>query len=173
NFTSNPNQQTRFTVGIGCDDSIITAQNIGAEILANHPAVLKEPEPWILVDELAASTINLQFYFWVDGHRHNLLKVKSSVLRLIKTAYYKEGISMPDEAREMIFPKGVPVQLQEEDDEPPSSKRRKSKRSAAGLSDDLKVTTEAEGQLGSNDEEIQEQARRSRSPETGEDLLKP
>lgn len=169
NFSSNPNQQTRFTIGIGYDDNITQAQEIGAGILASHPAVLEEPEPMVLVDELAASTINLQFYYWIDRSRHELLKVQSSVLRQVKTAFQKHGISMPDEAREMVFPNGVPVQISEKQlpkqaapDSPP----------APSATDDSEVTTQAEGQLQSNAGEIREQARRSRSPEEGEDLLK-
>ncbi len=172
NFTSNPNQRTTFTIGIGYDDSITGAQEVGSKILAEHPAVLKEPEPWVLVDKLAASTINLQFYFWVDGRKHDLLKVKSSVLRQMKYAYQKEGISMPDEAREMVFPQGVPVQLTKEDSSI-SSIKESTITTETQPSDDSKIATSAEGQLQSNDEEIQEQARRSRSPEEGEDLLKP
>ncbi|MEX0648121.1 MAG: mechanosensitive ion channel family protein [Balneolaceae bacterium] len=164
NFTSNPNQRTTFLIGIGYDDSITTAQKTGEKVLSEHPAVLKEPEPWILVDELAASTINLKFYFWVDGSRHNLLKVKSSVLRLVKAAFQKEGISMPDESREMVFPEGIPVQLEGES--------AASAGKHARPSEDTKVATGAEGKLQNNDEEIREQARRSRSPEEGEDLLK-
>ncbi|MEX2345251.1 MAG: mechanosensitive ion channel family protein [Balneolaceae bacterium] len=164
NFTSNPNQRTTFLIGIGYDDSITTAQKTGAKVLSEHPAVLKEPEPWILVDELAASTINLKFYFWVDGSRHNLLKVKSSVLRLVKAAFQKEGISMPDESREMVFPEGIPVQLEGESAASAGKHTRPS--------EDTKVATGAEGKLQNNDEEIREQARKSRSPEEGEDLLK-
>lgn len=171
NFTSNPNQRARFIIGIGYDDKITAAQEIGARILEEHPAVLKEPEFWILVDELAATTINLQFYFWVDRSKHELLKVKSSVLRQVKAAYQKEGISMPGEAREIVFPKGVPVQYS--DGEPSALPKRESKKSTSSPPpDDSKTITEAEGQLQNNDEEIQEQARRSRSPEEGEDLLK-
>lgn len=171
NFTSNPNQRTRFTIGIGYENSITAAQEIGSKVLKEHPAVLMEPEPWILVDELAASTINLQFYFWVDGSKHNLLKVKSSILRQIKTAYLKEGISMPDEARERVFPDGVAVQMSKEDT--PASKKEDGKKPMhSPVSDDSRVTTIAEGQLDSNDEEILDQARKSRSPEEGDDLLK-
>lgn len=171
NFTSNPNQRTTFTIGIGYDDSITKAQEIGAKILEDHPAVLREPEPWVLLDKLAASTVNVQFYFWVNAHKHNLLKVKSSLLRLIKTAYQEEGISMPDEAREMVFPKGVPVQLT--GDSPAPQGREREKDTENQLSEDSKVAAEGEGELESNDEEIREQARQSRSPEEGEDLLKP
>ncbi len=171
NFTSNPNERTRFTIGIGYENSITTAQEIGSQVLKEHPAVLMEPEPWILVDKLASSTINLQFYFWVDGSKHNLLKVKSSILRQIKTAYLREGISMPDDAREVVFPNGVTVQMQKEET-PAPKKGNGNKPVHSPVSDDSKVTTNSEGQLESNDEEILEQARRSRSPEEGDDLLK-
>ncbi len=167
NFTSNPNRRLDFTIGIGYDDSITAAQELGAKILDGHPAVLKEPEPWVLVDEVAASTINLKFYFWTDGSKHNVLKVKSSVLRQMKAAFQKEGISMPDEAREMVFPDGVPVQVSEDS----TGKRKKSRD--ADSADESKLATAAEGQLENTDEEIKEQARKSRSPEEGEDLLKP
>ncbi len=167
NFTSNPNQREHFIVGIGYDDSITLAQEIGSKILRDHPAVLKEPEPWILVDELAASTINIKYYFWVDGSKHNLLKVKSSVMRQVKSAYTKEGISMPDEAREMVFPNDVPVQIIE-----PHKEKSKEKGEVDKSKDDSQITTIAEGKLDSNDEDILEQARRSRSPEEGDDLLK-
>lgn len=170
NYTSNPNIRTRFTIGIGYGDSVTTAQEIGAKILQGHPAVLMEPEPWILVDELAASTINLKYYFWIDGSRHNDLKVKSSVLRQIKAAYVREGISMPDELRERIFPDGVSVQVAPEDSVDPD--KQADEKPISYASEDSKVTTRAEGQLKSNDNEILEQARKSRSPEEGDNLLK-
>ena len=171
NYTSNPNQRSTFTIGIGYADSIITAQEIGAKVLEGHPAVLKEPEPWILVDKLAASTVNLRFYFWVNAHKHNIFKVKSSVLRLMKTAYMNEGISMPDNARERVFPGGVPVQLTR--DSPNTPKREVKKVEKLQHSEDSRIAAEGEGDLESDDEEIREQARQSRSPEEGENLLKP
>jgi small conductance mechanosensitive channel len=176
NYTSNPNQRTQFVIGIGYDTSITTAQDIGSKILADHPAVLSEPEPWVLVDELAASTINMKFYFWVDGSMHNILKVKSSVLRLVKSAYQKHRISMPDESREMVFPEGVTIQMNEKEDrrgETSGSGKPALKPEITGKPDDTEVSTSSEGRLQSNVEEIREQARRSRPPEEGEDLLKP
>lgn len=166
NFTSNPNQRTTFTIGIGYDNSVTTAQEIGSNVLNNHPGVLKEPEFWILVDKLDSSTINLKFYFWVDGSRHNLLKVKSSLMRQVKSAYQKENISMPGEEREIIFPDGVPVHKQ-------SGEKSQDVQPAGEISaaDDSRLETDAEGRLQSNDDEIREQARRSRSPEEGENLL--
>jgi len=39
------------------------------------------------------------------------LKVRSAVIRLVKIAYQKNDISMPDDARQVVFPKGLPVIL--------------------------------------------------------------
>ncbi len=111
NYTSNPNRRAEFTVGIGYDDGILTAQEVVLKILAEHPAILKDPEPLVLVDNLGKSTVDLRIYFWLDGRQHSLLKVKSSVIRLVKRGFQEAGISMPDEAREIIFPDGVAVRL--------------------------------------------------------------
>ena len=168
NYTSNPNQRIRFVIGIGYDASVASAQEIAAKIFEVHPAVLSEPEPWILVDELASSTINLKFYLWVDGSKHNVLKVKSSVLRQIKNAYLKEKISMPDDSRERIYLDGASIQPHME-----TAASDKKKPAGAPDAEDSKVITKTEGQLESNDDEILKQARMSRSPEEGDDLLKP
>ena len=168
NYTSNPNQQIRFVIGIGYDASVTAAQEIAAKIFEEHPAVLREPEPWILVDELASSTINLRFYVWVDGGRHNVLKVKSSVLRQIKNAYLAEGIPMPDPARERVYLDGASTQPMNV-----TATGGEKKALSAPVAEDSKLITKAEGKLESNDEVLLEQARMSRSPEEGDDLLKP
>lgn len=168
NFTSNPNQRFSFVIGIGYDASVTSAQDLASKIFDKHPAVLKEPEPLVLVDKLASSTINLKFYIWVDGSKHNVLKVRSSVLRQIKTAYMAADISMPDDARERVFLDGVPLRTQTEPS--PTEKKEPGRRAA---SEDSKLISKAEGKLESNDDEILEQARTSRSPEEGDNLLKP
>ncbi|HSN81208.1 MAG TPA: mechanosensitive ion channel family protein, partial [Polyangiales bacterium] len=76
NFTSNPNRRDDFIVGIGYDDSIPFAQEVAMKVLAEHPAVLSEPEPLVLVEDLGPSTVNLRVYFWLDGGRHSWVKVK-------------------------------------------------------------------------------------------------
>ncbi len=109
NFTTNSNRRDDFFVGIGYADSINDAQEIARKVLADHPAVLKYPEPSVLVDSLGKATINLRVYFWLNGREHSWLKVRSSVIRLVKLAFQKHGISMPDEAREIVVPHGISV----------------------------------------------------------------
>lgn len=109
NFTTNCNRREEFFIGIGYDDSINSAQEVARQVLAAHPAILNDPEPAVLVDSLGQATVNLRIYFWLNGREHSWLKVRSSVIRLVKRAFQQEGISMPDEAREVVFPNGVPV----------------------------------------------------------------
>ncbi len=171
NYSSNPNRREDFVVGIGYDMQISEAQKIAMEVLADHPAVLKQPEPWVLVDNLGAGTVNLRVYFWLDGSRHSWLKVKSSVIRLVKREFQARGVSMPDEAREVLFPQGVPVQLIDErtGGEPAVQPEARPK---AAEPEPEQVEVGAEGGLGSEAEQIEEQARRSRSPEEAENLLR-
>ena len=114
NFTTNRNRREDFTVGIGYDMPIAKAQEISLEVLRDHPAVLDDPEPWSLVDSLGPSAVVLRIYFWLDGSRHSWLKVRSSVIRLVKRAFQDAGITIPDPSRELVFPKGVPVIMSQE-----------------------------------------------------------
>lgn len=170
NFTSNPNRRENFMVGIGYDDAISFAQKVALKVLAEHPAVLNDPEPLVLVDNLGSSAVNLRVYFWLDGSRHSWAKVKSSVIRLVKRAYQDAGISLPDEARELIFPHGVPVRMMESEGTAEPANRALAKPATEPES----VVTEGEAGLESEAGEIKEQARRSWAPgDPGENLLTP
>lgn len=170
NYTSNPNRRQSFVVGIGYDDSIAGAQEVALQVLAEHPTVLEEPEPWVLVDSLGSAAVNLRIYFWLDGSRYSWQKVRSSVIRLVKRAFQAEGISMPGEVRELIFADRVPVQLYEAHDlAGPGAEAR---APLPGVQEEpAAVATGGEGGLTSEAKEIEEQARHSRPPEEGDDLL--
>lgn len=109
NYSTNPSRRSDFTLGIGYDDSTSAAQAIISDILAAHPAVKAEPMPLVLIDQLASSTVNLKVYFWFDSGTYSPIKLRSALMRQTKDALLKAGISMPDEAREVIFPKGLPI----------------------------------------------------------------
>jgi small-conductance mechanosensitive channel len=167
NYTSNPNRREDFTIGIGYEVGILDAQTVALQVLAEHPAVLKDPEPWVLVDSLGPTTVNLRIYFWLDGGRHSWLKVKSSVIRLVKRAFQEHGINMPDEAREVLFPQGVAVHLV---DGQPRDAEAIRERAPAGHEPHV-IATPAEGGLQTEAEQLEAQAKQARRPEAGENLL--
>ncbi len=173
NYTSNPKRREDFVIGIGYDDPILPAQELALKVLAEHPAVLEDPEPWVLVDSMGSATVNLRIYFWVDVSQYSWLKVRSSVMRLIKRAYQAAGVSMPDPARELIFPDGVPVHLLETKAAGEELDRQRRQKEQQAADEPATVATSAEGGLTSQADEIQEQARQSRTAEEGENLLEP
>ncbi|HUV64881.1 MAG TPA: mechanosensitive ion channel family protein [Sedimentisphaerales bacterium] len=169
NFTTNSNRREDFVVGIGYDDAINDAQEIVRKVLADHPAVLNDPEPSVLADSLGRSTVNLRVYFWLNGREHSWLKVRSSVIRLVKLAFQKHGISMPDEAREVVFPQGVPVTVL---DGKPADARGATPGKQLPLHEELdEVSTKAEAGLYSEAVVIEEQARQAQPLKDGENLL--
>jgi len=91
NFTTNANRREEFVIHIGYDDSITTAQEITRQVLTSHPAVLTDPEPSVLVEALGTTTVNLRVYFWLNGREYSLMKVRSSIIRLVKRALQSAG----------------------------------------------------------------------------------
>lgn len=168
NYTANPKTRISFVIGVGYDADVEEAQRLALKSLTSHEAVLDDPAPQILVDELAASTVNLKVYLWIDGSRHSMLKMKSVAMRLVVNAFDNAGISLPDEAREVIFPEGVPVSIERDGDSgaPPHRELVPATRSKS-----TPISTEAEGGLETEALDIEKQARDSRDPEGGADIL--
>jgi len=171
NYTSNPSRRMEFSVGIGYDSPIPVAQEVIATVLAEHPIVLDQPEALVLVDALGASTVNLRAFFWFNGSQYEGLKLKSSLIRLVKRALDEEGVSMPDEAREVIFPQGVPILSSAEVPPAAALATQENKMAEQKEAAPDPLTTKAEGDLRNEDQQIQEQARQSRLPDEGENLL--
>lgn len=167
NFTANPNTRFDFVVGVGYDASTADAQSIVIDVLKEHKAVVQDPEPLVLIDALGSSTVNLRVYFWVNTGNYSGLKVKSAVTRLTKNALEQAGISMPDDAREVVFPDGVPVQMLPEKSQAELAQEATSPTTPS----DEPEAFDAEGDLASESEDIQRQAQNSRTPEEGKNLL--
>jgi small-conductance mechanosensitive channel len=162
NFTANPNSRLDFKIGVGYDNAAAEAQDVILRVLQEHPAVLKKPEPTVLIEELGPSSVSVRAYFWVNIREHDGAKTKSAVLRLVKKKLAESSISIPDTSREVIFPQGVPLRrLEREELRVPEKSAWESNRAALA----------AEGKLRSDDEAIKQQAAQSRPVEAGPDLL--
>lgn len=88
-------RRIRFPVGIGYPDSIEQARAVIHDVLRKTEGVLAEPEPWVYVDELAPSSVNLLVYFWAHSEQANVLRVRDRVATGIKLALDAAGIDMP------------------------------------------------------------------------------
>lgn len=171
NLTANPKRRDFFEVGIGYDCRITEAQEIALQAIKSHPGVLHDPETLILADRMGAAAIILKIYFWYDCSKHVGIKVKSALIRMVKQQFEQHRISMPDEAREIVFPQGVPVQMIGDSAEQADTMvirplKDTEKNSAVEL-----YSNNAEGESGSEEELLLRQARTSRAPEEGDSIL--
>ncbi|HEV7275552.1 MAG TPA: mechanosensitive ion channel family protein [Devosiaceae bacterium] len=166
NYSTSRSRRADFTVGIAYDASAAKAQTLIAGVLQQHPAVLDDPEPLVLVEQLGAATVDLRAFYWFDSATYSPDKTNSALLRQTKNVLTSAGIEMPDTAREVVFPKGVPlVQLPEHAEPQPV------KGSGPASSDEASDATTGEGGLRNETSGIREQANTT-VPEAGQNLLK-
>tara|TARA_E500000318_G_scaffold47968_1_gene45134 strand:- start:1916 stop:3355 length:1440 start_codon:yes stop_codon:yes gene_type:complete len=173
NYSAAPARQEFLEIGIGYDVSIATAQEIIRKVLIDHAAVLEEPEePLVLVDSLGSATVNLRAYFWFDGRAYSVFKIRSALLRLVKKALIEENVSMPDEAREIVFPQGVPVISMDGSPAAPGPAHTPTQGIAPAESTESGVAaTISEGDLENETDSLERHAASADIPEAEEDLL--
>lgn len=103
NFTRNGQRRFQFDVGIGADETISRAQEVGTNAMEQMKSVLIDPAPSCIVNSLGDSNIILTFYGWMDQTTHDFQKVRSNAIRFVKTAFDTEGIKMPAPIHEIFL----------------------------------------------------------------------
>jgi small conductance mechanosensitive channel len=93
--TAYSSRRVRLLVGIGYKDSIERARSVINEVLDKTEGVLSEPEPLILLTELAPSSVNFNVLFWTNAYQASVLRVTDRAMTGIKLALDEAGIDIP------------------------------------------------------------------------------
>jgi small conductance mechanosensitive channel len=96
NFTHNPRRRLEFSIGVGAEEDLGAAMRIGREVLAALPGVLLDPMPFVRVIDLGDSSVELRCFAWIDQRDTDFLKVRSEAIRVVKNAFDRADIAMPD-----------------------------------------------------------------------------
>lgn len=110
NNTAAEHLRSSVSVGIDYEANIAEARQVIIKAISNLSQVQSDPPPEVLVNELAASTVNLEIRFWVDSHRAGFLETTSVVAQKIKEALQIHDIEMPTEIYTLLL-KDVPEAL--------------------------------------------------------------
>ncbi len=97
NNTASPVRRSDVRVGIDYEADIDQASQVIVESLRPIEGIELNPAPLVLVQELAASTINLKVWFWVNSRQQSFLKVTSDAAQAIKEHLQAAQINMPTE----------------------------------------------------------------------------
>ena len=111
-----------FVVGIAYEDDILLAEQACLQELETVEGLLKDKPPFIVLEELATSTVNLRIFFWTttDDYKKGVLVTKSNAMRKVKEGLLKKGFTLPADIREIkLYDKkdSFPVQIVGEKDQ--------------------------------------------------------
>ncbi|MEP6678145.1 MAG: mechanosensitive ion channel family protein [Betaproteobacteria bacterium] len=109
NYTRNPKRRFHFDVGVDTEQNLAAAQKLAATTVAQMEGVLSDPPPTCTVEQLGDSNVVLRVYGWMDQTHADFQKVRSEAIRMVKGAFDRAGIVMPEPIYNLRFGQGVPA----------------------------------------------------------------
>ncbi len=93
NYSFHATRRVDFLLGIAYEDEIEKAIAAVNDVIAGDSRALKDPEPFVVVSELADSSVNLTIRIWVNAG--DFWPLKFDLTRAFKERLDAEGISIP------------------------------------------------------------------------------
>jgi small-conductance mechanosensitive channel len=103
NNTASPVRRSSVMVGIDYEADVEKAKAEIRDAISKIEGIEQDPAPLVLVQELAASTVNLEILFWVNSRRKSFLSATSDVRRAVKERLEQVGIEMPTDIYTLNF----------------------------------------------------------------------
>ena len=106
NYTADGFYRNEFIVGIGYEDNIESAKRLILEVIQSHPDVIQTDinhENFVVETELAASTVNLKVFFWVNtvDYRVSSRILRGIIIKNVKEALSDAGFNLPADITEL------------------------------------------------------------------------
>jgi small-conductance mechanosensitive channel len=96
NYTRNCKRRFQFDVGVDAQQNLAAAQRLAVETLTGMDGIESRPLPACTVETLGESDVVLRVFAWVDQSRSDFANVRSEAIRLVKGAFDRSGIVMPE-----------------------------------------------------------------------------
>ncbi|GGW63861.1 mechanosensitive ion channel-like protein [Winogradskyella epiphytica] len=105
NYTADGFYRNDFIVGIGYEDNIEEAKKAINDILDHHPEIVHDDihDNFVIENELAASTVNLKVFFWVEtlDYRKSSRILRGNVIKQVKEVLVEKGFNLPADITEL------------------------------------------------------------------------
>ena len=93
NYTRKKTRRVDVNVGVAYGTNLSKAIDLAMGMMKNEKLILKDPDPTVVITELADSSINLQLRAWTKTE--NYWRVKGILTKGIYELYGKKGIEIP------------------------------------------------------------------------------
>ena len=88
-----PIRRLDLAIGIAYREDIKKVEDLLLKLADDLPVCLQEPKPFILVKDFGASSVDLQFSYWVPSDK--VLEGRSRMMKAIKSAFDAQDIEIP------------------------------------------------------------------------------
>jgi small conductance mechanosensitive channel len=99
NYSANDTRRVDMVFGVSYDDDLKVARKVLEDLCANHPLVLKDPAPVIMLAELGGSSVDFNVRHWVKTLDY--WNVRGELLEQGKIALEAAGCSIPYPQRDV------------------------------------------------------------------------
>lgn len=107
NYTEDNFYRTDFVVGIAYENDVNKAKEIIQACLDNDPELVHDDTHinFVIEDELAASTVNLKVFLWINTHdfRRHMLETRGQLITKVKKGLEDGGFNLPADIKELKF----------------------------------------------------------------------
>jgi small conductance mechanosensitive channel len=93
NFSKEDKRRVDLTIGIAYSDDLLKAKNLLLKIIEQDSRIIRDPEPFVRVGELADSSVNFTIRVWVQAADY--WGVHFDLIEKIKLDFDKEGFNFP------------------------------------------------------------------------------
>ena len=96
NYTRNDERRFGFLLGIDPNDDVAEAKRIGLEVLSGLEFTLDAPAPKVWIKDVGASTVDMEFFAWLDQTKADFMVARSEAIRVVMAALTEAGIGLPE-----------------------------------------------------------------------------
>ena len=99
NYTAEATRRIEWVIGVSYTDNLKKVRDVLQSIIAADERIHKDPEPQIVVAEMADSSVNFKLRVWADTSDY--WGVYFDITETVKTRFDDEGISIPFPQRDV------------------------------------------------------------------------
>jgi small-conductance mechanosensitive channel len=93
NITRFPIRRLNLNLSVSYKDDLVKVMNTLREIASQEPLALKEPEPFIQIEQYAVTGVNILYGVW--SKQEDILELRNAIMLSIKATFAQKGIGIP------------------------------------------------------------------------------
>jgi small conductance mechanosensitive channel len=95
NYSKVDKRRIGLDIGVGYETDLQQAHDTMLDVVSQLSGIVDDPAPTVVFKEFGDSSVNASLYFWIDTGAMDFLAAQDTVVKGIKSAFERDGISIP------------------------------------------------------------------------------